>query len=57
MEELIKKAAQALEENLGFNEITLTDGFGNTVHLVRYTPMPFTAAPGQYTTYLPGSQY
>lgn len=39
MGKLIKRAIKALEENLGFNEITLSDG-KNTVHLVRFTPSP-----------------
>ena len=44
MEELIKKATKALNENLGFNEITLNDGV-STVHLVRYTPAPTQLMP------------
>ena len=39
MEKLILKAVKALQDNMGFNEITLSDGV-NTVHLVRYTPIP-----------------
>ena len=44
MEELIKIATKALQENLGFNEIILSDG-KNTVHLIRYTPAPDTPYP------------
>lgn len=39
IEGLTKIAAKMLQEDMGFNEITLSDGT-NTVHLVRYTPMP-----------------
>ena len=51
MEELIKQAVKALEENVGYNEITLSDGT-NTVHLVRYTPIPIT-----YPSYQPEWPY
>ena len=40
MEELIKKAIKALEDNRNINEISLSDG-ANTVHLVRFRRSTF----------------
>lgn len=46
LDKLIEKAIQTLKDNLGFNEIELSDG-GTRVHLVRFTPVPWyqQAAP------------
>lgn len=54
MDKLIEEAVKVLEENLGLNEVTLSNG-ANTVHLVRFTPTPawyYTSLyPIQYPQY------
>ena len=54
MEELIKGAIKTLNENPGFNEVTLNDG-KNTVHLVRFTPAPtvYYPSPWDYNQHSP----
>lgn len=48
MEELLRKAKEFLDTNWSVNEVELSDGFGNRVRLVRYTPVPTIFYPSQY---------
>ena len=50
LDKLVEKAIKTLNENSGFNEIELSDG-SMRVHLVRFTPTPWYAAPWVPTGY------
>ena len=55
-DELIKAAVKALQDNLGLNEITLT--YGNmSVHLVRFTPVPYIQYPYTVQWQYPPTSY
>ena len=51
MEKLLELAKEFLEKNQSFNEVELTDGMGNKVKLLRYSPVIY-----QYP-YYPNYQY